>query len=464
MSTVATTIHARPIPRADAPRETYVRRGFFPFAESHLTGLPPLFWCLQLYIFLSVSALDEHFETTIQSVLPGALNSLGPRMLIGSLTLVMAVGQMVTRRRAMPAAVGKAPTVWLVGFVIASFFSTIWAYLPGFAIDAFIGHFTSMLSFALILVIVQTRRELVLTILTFCAGIGVYMLLSWWEWRGGRYDYAQGVMRMVGAGSAYADPNSFAATIVFAVPLMTWVFVSTSKAWVRICAILFMLLTALAVLKTSSRSGLVLFCMACTWALVFLPRGRMKSAALVVAVIGAMTLPAMLSESQIERIQTIFSGQTYAKEESTHGRVEGYVVAWKMFEQRPLLGVGPGNWSPYRQAKMDGNPLMPHNLTGQLLATRGAVGSLTFLAFLFATLGMAWSTYRSRKQAGGAWNVAVSKLACAVLMTYALLFISGLGAHNLTRPNWYWCSALLLVALGCRSDEDADTHLEETPS
>lgn len=455
---VATTIPAPPLPRADVPRAMPVRRGFFPFAESHLAGLAPLFWCLQLYIFLSVSALDEHFETTIRSVLPGALSDLGPRMLIGSLTLLMALGAIVTRRRALPPAVRRAPTAWLIGFGVASLFSTLWAYLPGFAIDAFIGHFTSMLSFALILVIVRTRRELVLTLLTFCAAIGVYLLLSWWEWRGGRYDYAQGVIRMVGAGSAYADPNSFAATLVFAMPLMTWVFVHTSRTWVRVCAVAFVTLAALAVLKTSSRSGLVLFCMALAWALLFLPRGRMKSAALVVTLIGAMTLPAMLSASQVQRIETIFSGRTYAKEESTHGRVEGYVVAWKMFGQRPLLGVGPGNWSPYRQAKMDGNPLMPHNLGGQLLATRGAVGTVTFLAFLAATLGLAWSTYRRRKAAGGDWNAAVSKLACAMLMTYALLFVSGLGAHNLTRPNWYWCSALLLVALTCREDAERDAR------
>ncbi len=456
-----TTIHATPIPRADAPRDALVRPGLFPFAQSHAAALSPLFWCLQLYVFLTVSALDEHFEQTIRSVLPGALSDLGPRMIIGSLTLAMAVGQMITRRAELPEAAHLRPTLWLGGFVMAGVFATLWAYVPGFASDAFISHFTSMLSFALILVIVRTRRELVLTLLTFCFAIGVYLALSWWEWRGGRYEYAQGVVRMVGAGSAYSDPNSFAATIVFAVPLMIWMLVHARPAWIKVGAVAYIGLALLAVLNTSSRSGLILMCMACGWAILFLPRGRMKSGALVLAIVAVVALPALLSRSQVQRIETIFSGNTYAKEESTHGRVEGYVVAWKMFQSHPVLGVGPGNWSPYRQGKIDGNPLMPHNMVGQLIGTRGAAGALTFFAFLAATIGLGWGTYRRRKREGGAWNSAVSRLCAAMLMTYALLFVSGLGAHNLTRPNWYWCSALMLVAITCRRERGDEDALQE---
>lgn len=442
------------IPRADAPRDMYLRRGFFSFAQTHLSGLPLVFWGLQLYLFLSMSAIDEHFEEAIRGALPGALSDLGPRMIVGSLTLMTAVGQMISGRMTVPPALRTRQAGWLLAIVGAGLFSTIWAYLPGFASDAFVNLVTSILSFLLIVTIVRTRRELVLTLLVFCLGVGLFLLLSFWEWRGGRYMYAQGVVRMLGAGSQYADPNSFAATLAFMLPLMAWVFVHTRLLWVRICAVGFTGLTMLAVIHTSSRSGLVLTGMALGWTLLFLPRGRMKNTAIIAAVVMVAVLIPQLSKSQIQRIESIFSGRTYAKEESTHGRVQGYVVAWKMFKDNPVFGIGLGNWSEYRQRRMDGSRLLPHNLGGQVLATTGAVGTFIFAGFLISTLMFGFATYRTRKRQGGRWNAAVSKLCMAMLCMYALMLVSGLGAHNMLRPNWFWGSALMLVAVSCRSEED----------
>lgn len=434
------------VPRADAPRELYLRRGFFPFAQTHLRGLPVEFWGLALYLFLSLSAIDEERKIRIAGV--------GLRMIIGSLTIALAAGRIVAGNARLPPGFRHPTTFWLLAFVFAGMFSMIWAFLPGYAIDAFKIQLTSAISFVLILMVVRTRRLLALTLLVFCAGIGAYLLLSFWEWRGGRLMYAQGVVRMVGYGTAYADPNSFAATLAFAMPIMIWVFVHTERLWIRLCVVLYTGLSMIAILNTSSRSGLVLLALSFGWAFCFLPRGRTKRLAVILGLAGMAALSAKLSEAQVERIQSIFSERTYRKEESTHGRVEGYVVAWKMFKERPVFGVGPGNWSEYRQRRIDGDKLMPHNLAGQLLATRGATGTIAFFFFLLATARLGLRTYLERRRTGGRWDAAVSKLCNAMCMTYLLLLVSGLGAHNLTRPNWYWCSALMLVAVTCKSEED----------
>ena len=49
-------------------------------------------------------------------------------------------------------------------------------------------------------------------------------------------------------------------------------------------------------------------------------------------------------------------------------------AAPKMFHQVPMVGVGPGNFVPYRETLRGLSHLEPHNLVGQMLAETGAVG------------------------------------------------------------------------------------------
>ena len=54
----------------------------------------------------------------------------------------------------------------------------------------------------------------------FLAVMGLYLLHSFREYLGGRHTFRMGIARMIGVDSTLGDPNSFGASIVFALPFV----------------------------------------------------------------------------------------------------------------------------------------------------------------------------------------------------------------------------------------------------
>lgn len=438
----------RPVPRADEPRPPAEHGGWFPSASTRLRGLPLEFWTLQLYLFLQLSLLDEQLEV---------LERVRPRFFLGAFTLLVALARLGatfarTGERPAPAA---APTRWLLAFVAASGFSVLTAFEFDTARLSFQEHATTLVGYLLIVAIVRTRRELVLTALTLCLAGGLYLALTYREWLAGRHDFAQGVVRMLGFGRTNADPNSLGATANFLLPLVVWAGVCARSALVRLGALVYGALATVCVFLTSSRSALVLLALNVLFALALLPSRGARLAGLAVVAALAAFMGAGLSDEQERRIASIFDASTYESEQSTLGRIEGYRVAWRIFQDQPLLGVGPGCWGAYRTRKVDGDDLEPHNLLGQLIATRGAAGLLTFAGYLAASLLLALRLVRQRWHAADPWDRAVARLALTGAFVLLLLLVSGLGAHNLERASWAWMPALVVAAVGAREEPDA---------
>jgi len=431
------------VPRADAPWGPDPGPRGFPHAGADARGLKPAFLLLQAYLLLSVSAVDEHYA---------AIGALRPRLILGLLVLTVGVVQGLKAKLAAGEGLTlrRAQSWWLAVFIITGIFSTLWAYDAGAAKDPFVAHALSVLVFMLIVTLVHTRHEFLLTLITFCTGAGLYIVLSLWEWFHGRHDFTMGVVRMEGAGSMYRDPNSFGATIMFMLPIFVWVGIYASSKLYRLGVLAYGGMAAYCAFKTSSRSALVLAALAGLWTIAALPKATYRFVALLGLVLASAALVSTLSPSQIKRIKSVVNADTYEREGSTVGRIEGYRVGFEIAKRNPVFGVGPGNWSAYRQRKLDGRVLLAHNLLGSLLAERGFVGGLAFLGFLWASIAFGWRTMRRLRHSADDWDRAIARFCFAMLCTYALLLASGLGAHNLDRPNWYWASALMIVALGTR--------------
>ena len=397
-------------------------------------------------MFLAISFVDEHYPS---------IGDLRPRFLLGVLLLAITVGTGISLsvREGRALSIRWKPSLWLLAFITATSFSALWAFDFAIAKEEHIRHLTTMVSYFLIINIVRTRRQLLFFVLIVCAAVGVYMLISIWEFHGGRLDFKQGVPRMLGAGLSTADPNSFGASIVFAMPIMIWVLVYTRSNFLRLCAVGYMLGGLYCVFKTSSRSALILTVLTLLWSFTIVPKGWPRRIALL-AILGlGVALVGTLNRAQLKRIASVTETSTYESESSTVGRIDGYRVGFRMFKDNPVLGVGPGNWTVYRTRRVDGDKLMPHNLLGHALATRGFVGTFTFFGFVLSAILLGWREMRRRKKRGTAWDLAVGKLCYAIMFTLGLLFVSGLGAHNLERANWYWLPALLVAAVACRSEE-----------
>lgn len=456
------------LPRADAAGTGPVRRGFFAFGSTSLHGLPWTFWALQAYFFLGTSAIDEEWQ---------AIGRFSPRLILGVLILATVVsralsasmkadvsGKRLAREDNPAARLLAAPGAkWLLAFLVAGFLSTMWAFEPSIALAGQREHATRVLSFFLLVGTLRSRREVLVTVLVFAAGHGFYLLRSFTEYLAGKYDFQMGVRRMLGAGKSYQDPNSFAATVVLALPLVAWAAIRSRSAWLKFCALAYGGLGGVCVLLTRSRSGLVLISLATLWA-IFSIRSTWPK---VVLILGIAALAGVLASGQTEaekkRYASVFSlfGGEDKQDESTRGRVTGYEVGWRMFTENPVLGVGPNCWAAYRTRRVDGNPLEPHNLAGLLIATRGLLGTIPFVGWVLTALATAGAVWWRRRRATDPWDSALAGLGSVVLVSFFLLLVSGLAAHNLDRPTWYVLPGLLAAALWVKPDE-ADKGVLET--
>jgi O-antigen ligase len=425
-------------------------RGAFPFATTRLARLPLVFWAFQAYLFLTFSAIDEEWRR---------VGALRPRLVLACLILLALGGRLLSPspwsdgprpwRPRMPAAPGA---VWLGLFLGAGVLSVLWAYDGRLAWPVMVETATRIALFFVALLVLHGRRQVLLTLLVVVAAHAFYLLRSFTEYLAGRHDFTMGVKRMLGAGTSTADPNSFAATVVFAVPLVVWVLVETRARWLRFCTASYLLLGAICVVLARSRSGLVLLVLASLWTL-FQVRGRARALLLLSLGVFAVVMAGRQTDAAKERFLGLLDPSTLERDPSAHGRIEGYEVSWDIFVAHPLLGVGPGNWAAYRAQRVDGNRHEPHNLAGQLLATQGLAGTIPFLLYLLASVTFALRVRRRGREAPSAWVRADARLGSVVAFTLLLLLVSGLGAHNLDRHAWYLLPALL-AALPRPREED----------
>lgn len=301
-------------------------------------------------------------------------------------------------------------------------------------------------------------------LLTFVSAIifiqTAYLTKTLWEFFvNGQHRYDMGVVRIFGIETTFGGPNNLAMTIVSMMPLA--LFLWETKNYFTVCwpkkwknrytflIIYYTLLAILTLILTNSRSGMLCFVIF----IVYLGiksnplRSRLSRLALC-AFIMAIIWISIPAESQT-RIQTIWNPEVGPQnaQVSAQGRIEGLSAGFAMFKQKPLYGVGLGNFIPHRVERVDGMPLEAHNLIGQTLGETGALGTAGFLFFLIVTLGDCRALEKTGKKLGGAIGQVYSSFSRAAASTICLLLILGMFGHNLCRYNWYWTSALAASAL-----------------
>ena len=140
--------------------------------------------------------------------------------------------------------------------------------------------------------------------------------------------------RVQGAG---VDSNDLAIVLVAGMILAAALAVTSERHPAKLTAAAISLLCGIGVVMTFSRTGLFTLALALIGGLMFASRRRGRTAAvaiLVIAAAGAYLLFAAPPEAR-ERITTVGNGS---------GRTDLWTVAWRMVEDKPVLGVGAGNF------------------------------------------------------------------------------------------------------------------------
>jgi O-antigen ligase len=183
------------------------------------------------------------------------------------------------------------------------------------------------------------------------------------------------------------DPNTFGVLTVIAVAMAAYIVHCEPRSrWGWACRP-FMVVAAVAVVLTASRTATVALAVVCVVLLVdrrTVSLGRL--ALLAVAFVGFLVIAGRVVDSaQLERIQSI---EAEVSEGTLGGRLPLWRLAWDRFTDRPVTGIGASTFRLEAEQTL-GRGRAPHSTFVGVLVELGMVGLVLFLAVLLRAAGSA---------------------------------------------------------------------------
>jgi O-antigen ligase len=300
----------------------------------------------------------------------------------------------------------------------------------------------------LVLGSVRDERQLKCLTLGYLVAVGLYMTHSLREFYNGRHIYRMGIPRMIGVDETLNDPNAFAATLLYSLPLAQAFWPEVSNRRQRALLSYYTGLTITCIVLTGSRSGFVgLICYGLLVSPILMRKKALLLSLVVLMPVGWLVIPAHLQN----RFWTVIDPSVGPKnaQASADGRTKGLYDGIALWQRRPLLGFGPG-----AHGLALGHGFQPHSLYGQVLGETGTVGTLAWLGIV---AGFVWNELemrRLRQRDEFSGSSFPANLSAAILISVVLLLIKGYADHNLYRYTWVWFAVFQAIALRCvREDE-----------
>ena len=328
-------------------------------------------------LVLITAMLPQALLQAVTGKLLGLFSMATPIKAIGGLTFIATLIKLATNKKPL-----RFQKDLIIIFSVLFF---ICIFISGLTqIGAFTrGNFTvfaSMLIFAVIIIaLVDTLRRFRIVIWTgaiaiFFGSLGAVL---------GFVAYGDS-NRMSGA---YYGPNEFAILLLPFIGISLYlVFTSKAKA-AKIAALVITMTLILALISTVSRGGIIglggMFIVAAMKA-----KKKMRAIFIigVLAVIFLNFMPAAMRDRfQKTRVEETYTGEGTV--DSTTRRYNLSAAAWAMFREKPLFGVGIGNYFYNCSQYAPVSPGRAHNMYLEVLAELGIVGGFLFFGILFLTFG-----------------------------------------------------------------------------
>jgi O-antigen ligase len=308
--------------------------------------------------------------------------------------------------------------------------------------------------YVLVLSVVGDARMLRKLLIGFFVVMSIYLAHSLVEYRNGRHEYRMGIVRMIGVDETNGEPNAFAATIVYSLPLILPLWrrprrpdgATRRLPRLRLFLAGYVALGLLCILLTGSRQSFVGLLILGLYAIC---ASRHRLLVLTVLAVAAPAGWQMLPESLQNRYLTLYD-PSYGPEnaqDSAEGRTKGFYDGLALWEESPVAGVGPGGFG-----KATGKGFQAHNLYGQVLGELGTLGAAAFggvlVAFALNARKIRGATAADEDDEG----LFLRDLGRAISLIVAILLIFGNSSHNLYRYNWVWLAAFQAAAIHCLDD------------
>jgi len=357
------------------------------------------------------------------------------------------------RRGEALAFLGRPLTIALGLYVLVLLVSTVLARDADLADERVVDHAKALGVYALVALLAWSLpriRRGVVTLLASGALLGAVVLAQALtgdfgnEYFGlGRIKYAQiyGDVFEPRLAGPLGDPNFFAQALVILVPLALVTAAEARRSAARLAALAAAGLITAAVVLTYSRGGaLALGCVIVLSLLARSARVKHLAAGGALLVVLAAFLPAAFAR-RLETIAQVLPGQeeVLRPDSSFEQRRLLTRVAWRIFLDHPLLGVGAGNYTLYfdeyaqevgslsREYEELGEQHYPHNLYLEIAAETGLVGLAAFGAAVAACFAALRAARRSSLARGDARSAALARGFEIAVVGYLLssLFLHG---------------------------------------
>lgn len=229
---------------------------------------------------------------------------------------------------------------------------------------------------------------------------------------------------------AYADPNSYAMTLLALMPVV-WIAFPAKPLWLKICGALAAAAPLLATLRTVSRGGFVALLVMAAVIFVFASvriKVVMASAAVLVAIILVAFLPDSVRTrlAAAARISSATAGQSVPSSDqvSLDSRETMLTTSINVTLTYPFLGVGPGNFGPTiaefgRIQNQNWIDLNTHNSYTQISSETGLPGLLAYLVLVGFTFASLVVTLRKTGPRGEYPNAEIHRYSAAMLISLA---------------------------------------------
>ena len=273
---------------------------------------------------------------------------------------------------------GGAAAWVLLAFVLWMCFTTLFALEPAGAAKM-LERVVKILFVTFLALFTLYKREHVLAlVLIIVFSIGFYGV------KGGVFTIMGGGAHLVwGPPETFiADNNAIALAVIMTIPLLAYIYIISTKRWIRAAIIVSIGLCAASVLGTYSRGGLlaIIAMSAFLWI-----KSKSKLWVGLVVLLLALGFYSFMPPAWEERMNTI---STYEQDSSARGRIDTWKMLTNLALDRPLVG---GGFEPYtaevflRYLPDYERVRSAHSIYFQVLGEHGFVGLALFLTFWWLT-------------------------------------------------------------------------------
>jgi putative inorganic carbon (HCO3(-)) transporter len=391
---------------------------------------------------------------TFVALVPNALGPAVSFLKVAGLLLALSwLATVVWGRENQRGFVASFPglTYALVGFLLWTALSLIWAEAGGPALSAFARYSLNAILFVIVFSAVREKDDLLKVMGAFALGSTVASLF-------GLLTFSSDPTSADRLSGTLGNPNELAAVLVVGAIFGIGLTIALKDSPpIRLAAAVAAAICILSLCLTLSRTGIVagLVAMLAAIALAGKRRGWVTFLVVVIVFAGFGYFTAFASQDARNRITDPGNGT---------GRTDLWQVGRRMVSAHPIIGVGAGNFQTVsvhyllepglikRTDFIIDTPKVPHNTYLGILAELGIVGLALFMTIVFACLSFAYKAARNFRARGDPKLEIMARTVLVALI--GLLAADFFNSEEIQKSLWLLlglCPALLAMSL--RDDE-----------